>query len=67
MSKLAELERRIERLERQMFPHENPQPFTPMVVGQAFYQCLTCGIKREAGKSYACPRPDCPTAARAVA
>lgn len=69
MSKIEELERRIERIERQMFPQEHdPQPYMPIAIGPVHYQCVVCGIKREAGKSfgYVCPRADCPTAARAI-
>lgn len=62
-----DLERRVARLERAIFPqeHATPVPFMPTVI-LAPNQCEVCGIKFDGGMGYVCPNLLCPRQARAT-
>lgn len=65
---MDEVKRRLDRLERAMWPMNYPQqPFMPMPVGPVHVSnCPKCGIKWDGAMGYVCPRTDCPTQAVAT-
>lgn len=56
---LKRIERRLERLERTIFPMEHAQPIPQMPLVSSSY-CPQCGIKFEGATGYVCPQRLCP-------
>lgn len=65
-SRLDEIEERLKRLERTLFPDKTPARWPDATPAPVLYErgCARCGIKWDGPMGYVCPRTDCPTTPR---